>query len=381
MSKNKVILIVVSVLAVVAVVAGGILWSLKPVTVQERLESSNTYQALDTILSVDGKKPVSLIIAPAEKQWWDTLLDFNSNVEVDGVDFESVSNGANYVAYTISQGKDFEQQGDFGLGTTFIFYSTDELATDAGTRLSNVSYFVKDNVLAFITPGAFSDVDYDFATFYQSETEVNLEDLNLNGQAIMQINFQGFSDAYLDGYPAEKTEVYNNFTSLLGISPESGWVGYSNDGLTWEGQFYNVAVQDVTEPSVVFDYFGEQQLVELTDGSLVPIPTEENDIIIPEEDQTGFIFPRQADLINFMIYETQSDAGGRLTNLETGEAIDEAEVLTDGSLLRLKINVVPWLTIMLDENSSSILSPFEYVEVAVNEADGTSTIVFTPNSE
>lgn len=377
--KTKTIIIIVSIIAVVGIVIGGLLWMLRPVTIQDRLESSSTYKTIESIVKVDEREPVSVVIAEATQDWWNILLKYNSNPELPNVNFSNLTENAQFIAYTASQGADYDSAGDLALGTTFIFYTNEQAAADAAVNLTGVSYTVKENVIAFIKPGAFSDVDYNFVDFYQVEQELLLEDLNLNGRAIMQINFQGFTEAYTEGYPEERTEVFKNFSALMGITPESGWVGYSTDGLTWSGQFYGLDIETVTAPSTVFDYFNQQQLIELKDGTLVPMP-QEGDPIIPEEDQTGFIFPRQSNLFFFMVYETANDSGGQLINPTTNEVLEEAEVLTDGNLLRVKMDIVPWLTIMLDDSTSSIVSPFSTVELIVSDLEGRSTIIFEPNS-
>lgn len=374
----KVIVVAVSVLAVVGIIISLIFWSMRPATVQDRLESSRTYQSIESIISVDDKEPVSLIIAPGESKWWDILLSYNNNEELENLDFSPLSPGLNYVAYSASQGKDFKSKGDLGLGTTFLFYSTALAAEEAASKITGASFNVKDNVVAFITPGAFSDVDYSFDSFYQEDAEVALDDLGLDGRAIMQINSQGFSETYTNDYPEAQTEVYRNFTALMGVTPETSWVGYSEDGLSWSGKFYNIELRDVTQPTALFDYFNQQQLIKLNDGSLVPIPTDGE--IIPEFDQSGVVIPRQAILSSFMVYETAEEAGGALVSPETGEVVEEAEILTDGNLLRIKVNIVPWLTIMLEDNTSSILSSFSTMEVIVSDFDGSSTIVFERNS-
>jgi len=373
MSKKTIILSSIAVFVVAVLVAGYFLF-LAPKTQQQKLEESTTYEMITGMTSVNGIEPASTVVAPASQKWWDNLLQFSSDDALDEVDYSPLSKNAQYIAFTNSPGDSYQLYASLGMSTTFIVYNTTEDARAAGKTLGDEghSHFVRANMLMFLPEGAQTDLDYAIAQFVNSELVIEDNDLSLDDSAVWQINFADFSKMYTKDKPAEDIKVFETTMALMGISEESGWIGTSTDGLSWEGEIVNPAINELPDPSTVEGYLASQVGFLLKDGT-VGYGDE-----VTEENQTGIIYQRQSLLTSYMLISNNEEVAGSLTNDDTLET-DEGKILPKSEgIFRVETSPNAFFALMMAQSSVYAVTDFSNVVFTLKDTDGTSTIKLTP---
>lgn len=376
--RNRTTLIVLASSLVLMIVAGFITWNMynKSQEPQERLRSSTTYEMLSTVLAKEtAQEPASILVAPAEEKWWDYLTENNMNRQAADIEYATIAQKATYFAYTISSGEDFRGHQMAGLPTTFIVYETTDDAVAASSVLNNdgVLNFVRGNMLLLLVPGALTDVDYSLNQFVRSEQVITAEDIDLNGEAILMMNFSEFQNVYPQGWDnGTFVETFKQAFAMAGVQPEgSGWAGSSADGLTWQGRLFGFVPQSelLTDPTSLHRFLETTTEYTLPDGT---VTTE------PPEEFSGVITARQASARSTFNVATADAVSVGMTDFETGTLM-EVETLRErgtSDLLEVTVNVNEWLGYMEGYNTAVYILPVELAVFTLHDAGGNSTLQF-----
>jgi len=377
MSRNKAFLLGgIAIIVITAIVVTVALLS-KPKTGNDKLENSNTVSMVSDAVTVGSIQPGSLVVAPATDKWWESLLSFTDNEVVSSIDYNAISKDAKYVAYTNSAGVQYANLGSLGLSTTFLVYSSEKAAQEAQEALGGeIASVVKANLLIIVPNGAYSDVDYDLTKKIEKDVSLNEDDLDLQGRALWQIDFDDFKTAYTRDRDALDIEVYENTLKNIGITDGSKWVGYSSDGLDWKGNFIlkDNAELKLAKPSDTINYLNNQVAFLKQDGSYAYGLNS----VVPEDEQTGIIEPRQSVVTSYMRVSDNSETAGGFLNEETGK-LDPSKPIKKGDGI-YQVEIIPneWLAFMMNENTSYPYTQYSKITLTITDLDGSSTIKLEP---
>jgi hypothetical protein len=377
-TKNKIIFFGgIATLVIVALIVTLLAVHKSQPTALEKVDKSQTYSQVEKAVTVSNIKPGSVVVAPADEKWWKTLLEFSSNNDLANVDFNKVSKGATYVAYSNSNGIQYAATDTLGLSTTFVAYDTEKAATEAYKAIMDTTPVVaKGNLLLFVPQGAFSDIDYSLKT-NKDKIKITLDtsDIDLNGQAVWRIDFDDFSKTYTQNKEALDIEVYNTTLKMLGITKGTEWMGYSKDGLNWSGKFYTKDNEHkFSSPNKIITYLNNQIAFLKQDGSYAYGMNN----AIPEDEQTGVILPRQSIVTSYMrISDNKSSAGGIL-NKESGKVVKGEALPKNEGIYQVEIEPNSWLSFMMNADTSSQYTKFSKMTLTMTDDKGNSKIALEP---
>lgn len=373
--KNKRPFILWAAVGLVVVLIAGFLTFilLKPSETQQNV-SSKTFEMVTGAVTVNKVKPASIVVTPATQDWWNKLANFTSNSEIAKVDYNALKDGAVYNAFTTSKGKKFKGYSSFGLPTTFIVYSDAKKAEAANAKVdASIDHVLAGNMLLFLPTGAFSDVDYALAQ-YKDAVKLNASDLNLDNQAMWQINVKEFNSIYLQGRKKEDVKTYNEFLTKIGVNEDTGWVGYSKDGLSWDGNVVNGSLASAVSLRDLNAFLSAQIAYLKTDGSL----TYGQDVP-PENEQSGIVYPRQSMLTNCcMIVSNNSETIGELLPDNSSDKITGKPLAKSEGVYQVQIYSNKFLALMMGDTTAYPVWGFDKVTFTVKDASGKSNITLTP---
>lgn len=373
--KKKLTLIIGVAIGLVVVLVAGFLtfMLLKPSTTQQNV-NSKTFEMVTGAVTVDKVKPASIVLTPATQEWWNKLTNFTSNIEIAKVDFNSLKDGAVYNAFTVSKGKKFKNYSSFGLPTTFIVYSDVKKAEAASAKVdATIDHVQAGNMLLFLPAGAFSDVDYAL-TQYKDATKVTGSDLNLNGKAMWQISVKEFNSIYLQGRKQEDIQTYNQFLSKIGVTENTGWVGYSKDGLSWDGNVVNGNLGAAVSLKDLNAFLSQQVAYLKTDGTLAY-----GQNVPPENEQSGIIYPRQSILSNCcMIISNNSETIGELLPDNSKDKITGKPLTKTEGIYQVQAYSNKFLALMMGDTTAYPVWGFDKVTFTLQDISGKSNITLTP---
>lgn len=377
-TKNKVIFFGgIAALVVIVLVITLVSVTNKQPTALEKVEKSETYSQVKNAVTVSNIKPGSVVVAPANEKWWNSLLEFSNNADLKKIDFEKISKDATYVAYSNSNGIQYAATDTLGLSTTFVAYTTEKAAAGAYKALMNTTpVAVKGNLLLFIPEGAFSDIDYSLkANKDKIKIKLDTSDIDLNGQAVWRIDFDDFAKTYTQDKEALDIEVYNNTLKMLGVTKGTEWLGYSKDGLNWSGKFYT---QDneykLSSPNKVITYLNNQIAFLKQDGSYAYGMNN----AIPEDEQTGVILPRQSIVTSYMRISDNKSSSGGILDKESGKVIKGKALPKSEGIYQVEIEPNSWLSFMMNADTSSDYTKFSKMTLTITDEKGNSKIALEP---
>lgn len=376
--KAKLAILITAVILVIAIVVTVIITLPKNDNSKlETLKKATTYSEISKAVTVSNIKPGSVVIAPATDKWWKSLKQFSSNTDLEKVDFNKVSKGATYVAYSNSNGIQYAATDTLGLSTTFVAYGTEKAATEASKALGETLPVVaKGNLLLFIPQGAFSDVDYSLKENKDKiKIKLDTSDIDLNGQAVWRIDFDDFAKTYTQDKNALDIDVYNTTLKMLGVTKGTEWLGYSKDGLNWSGKFYT---QDneykLSSPNKIITYLNNQIAFLKQDGSYAYGMNN----TIPEDEQTGVILPRQSIVTSYMRISDNKSSSGGILDKESGKVIKGKALPKSEGIYQVEIEPNSWLSFMMNADTSSDYTKFSKMTLTITDEKGNSKIALEP---
>lgn len=373
--KQKTMIAVISSVVVVAVIATCLAVSLFAKTPTEENFESKTYTAVTDAVTVNGTPPSSTVLAPATKEWWDNLLKFSSDTDLNALDFDTIKTNASYVAYTVSSGTQYKSVDAIGVPTMFVVYKTAEAARLAGTTAgAEYSHFVRGNLLLFVPHGAFTDLDYSLTQYDKARETIDSNDLNLNNQAMWQINVSEFNKIISENKKEDvDVKTYAKTLEKMGITKDTEWVGYSSDGLNWEGTISGLDNIKVETPKQIEAYLANQMGYLKTDGTTVygDAPSE--------SEQSGILVPRQSRVISCcMIISNNDESAGSLLNFTTNESVSGEALPKKEGIFQIEAYSNTWFALMLGQDTAYPVSKFDKVTFTVKDTRGNSTISLEP---
>lgn len=374
-------IIIIAITTVIVLVAGLLTWFIvgsnqKP-KIEEEFYNSQVGSSLDEITTVDGNKSATMMVAPATEKWWLTLLGYSTNVDLFDVPFSDISDGATYVAYSNSQGKEYVNYAVLGMPTSYIVYEDEAKAKAASEKLYNLSKFTFEqagNFIIFNNIGAFSDVDFSLNEFKKQKDFVSDSNLIVEDKALVIFNVGDFSKMYKNYLDDYDKDTYDTLLAMFGATEETYWTGTSSDGLTWKGQFSNLQLDKTESPVTISKFLMEKSYFLSKDGEILP-GSEATD-----SNQAGTIFSRQSTLMS----------SGTLTIKSRHEAVDYTEEKETGigtpltekePIYQIKADLNKLLSNLGSFELEFLFTSFKTVQVDITGVNGESTITFTPLSE
>lgn len=367
--KNKVITVCASSALLAGLIAGGI-----AIVVANSQQTYTPQDAISAMLTVDGVKPASIIVAPASESWWKVLLDSNPNVQLDNVKYNEISTGAKFISSAMSNGKQYSGFQAVGVPTTFIAYSTAEEATAASSLLdtTTVPHIAQGNFLLFLADGAYSDVDYALNAYKNvAKDNATMTSITSGNKASWTFNFADFATTFTKDLSDSDKKVYTKIMSDMGVTKDTTWSGTSTDGLVWKGSFANFKESSVAKPADIMSYLSS--LVTYTNSAGEPTqkyPDQEGDEI-----QTGFQDLHQAMIGSCCMIVSNTDSTGG--TLIVGSELEKGKPLGNKGIFEVKIAPNSWLGI-LSNRTSYEFTGYQSVDVLVTDKSGASTITFVP---
>lgn len=367
--KKKVITVCASSALLAGIIAGGVAISIA--------NSQKTYtpqDAVSAMLTVDGVKPASIIVAPASETWWKVLLNSNPNVQLENVKYNEISKGAQYISSAMSNGKQYTGFQAVGVPTTFIAYSTTEEAQAASTLLDAVSipHITSGNFLLFLVEGAYSDVDYALDAYNNvAKDNATMKSITSGNKASWTFNFADFATTFTKGLSDNDKEVYTKLMSEMGVTKDTTWAGTSTDGLVWKGSFSNLKEGNIAKPADIMTYLSTL----ITFTNLAGEPTQKYQDQEGDEIQTGLQDLHQAMIGSccMIISNTDSTAG----TIINGAELEKGKELGNKGILEVKIAPNPWLGI-LSNRTAYEFTGYKTVDILLTDKNGSSTITFVP---
>ena len=375
--KNKVIAITASSALVAGIIAGGVALSI--------VSNQKTYapqDAISAMLTIDGVKPASIMVAPATDTWWNALLTASPNQSLDSVKFSDISSGAQYVATSMSKGKQYVNASSVGVPTTFVIYNTPaeaeaayqkiilaNMPTNAEVIDSSTKLYptVSGNFLLFIPEGSFSDVDYALNA-YKTVAGDNAKMKTLsNKQATWTLDFEDFATILNGDSSKESKKVYTDLVSQLGIGKDTTWSGTSTDGLTWEGSFQNYQAANVSTPAEIATFLNS--LITYNPGQLE----------LSDKPETGYDIPitdiNQAIIGSCCMIVSNSDS--TVGSIIDGTGSIKGAPLGNKGFLEVEIAPNTWMGIIAKRTAYEFTG-FKTMTVLVKDKNGASTITLSP---
>lgn len=340
---------------------------------------------ISDITTVEDYKPGSVVIAPATKQWWQNLVIFTPVQNLSALDFDAIDEGAKYIAFTTSKGKQFTNYSAIGTPTTFVIYETEEQAKKALEYVQPYYPSISDkNVLLFAPHGAYADVDYALTQFEKTKTKNStnpMEDIDFNGEAVWTFYFKDYFNILM----ADASDVNKKFMldtlAKLGFSEETVWTGTSKDGLKWEGQFTSFNSGNVKTPIEVmsgfYEYLDKDGNVIDTE-KVVKEKIDSNDVADGFVDIGGTLREQSSITGCCMAVSTSEEAAGGILGIDN-VFVEAAKIKKDSGLYKLVILASPWQAAMRgDINSTYPFAGYNQVDILVKNKDGKATVVLTP---
>jgi hypothetical protein len=366
---------IISTVVIIAIVATCLIVSFFAKSPTEENFESKTYTAVTDAVTVNGTPPSSTILAPATKEWWGNLLKFSSDTTLDGLDFDTIKDNASYVSYTVSSGTQYKSVDAIGVPTMFVVYKDSEAARKAGiTAGSEYSHFVRGNLLLFIPHGAFTDLDYSLTQYDKAKETIDSNDLNLDNQAMWQINVSEFNKIISENKKEDvDVETYAKTLEKMGITKDTEWVGYSTDGLNWEGTVSGLDNSKVETPKQIEAFLANQMGYLKTDGTTVygEAPAE--------KEQSGILVPRQSRILGCcMVISNNDESAGVLLNLATNESTSGEALPKKEGIFQIEAYSNTWFALMLGQDTAYPVSKFDKVTFTVKDTRGNSTISLEP---
>lgn len=367
------IIIAIAVVAVlVAVITFFAVKNSQPETVEDKISKSTVGTDISEVTTVNGEPAASIVVAPPSQKWWDTLLGYSTNPTLKDLNFDDYDEGADYVAFTMSPGNNFQSQGVLGLPTTFIVYENEDAATKIADFINSkggLGFQQVGNMILFIQDGAYSDVNYAVDQFDNTKDRTDNADLELNDTAFMAFNFKSFTSLYAAGLNDNDSETVDTTLALLGMTNQTVWSGTSKDGLTWDGTFSNTDFKQPNTPTSIRDYLSGRSYYLDVDGS-VKLTSEATDT-----NQTGVQYPAQSILISSggMSVRSNKEAVG----VDAEGAPIKALPASEG-LYQVSVDLNRWLTVMRSGDVVYSYTGFQTLTATVKDATGKSTIVLEP---
>jgi hypothetical protein len=367
------IIIAIAVVAVlVAVITFFAVKNNQPETIEDKISKSTVGTDISEVTTVNGEPAASIVVAPPSQKWWDTLLGYSTNPTLKDLNFDDYDENADYVAFTMSPGNNFQSQGVLGLPTTFIVYENEDSATKVADFINSrggLGFQQVGNMILFIQDGAYSDVNYAVDQFDNTKDRTDNADLELNDTAFMAFNFKSFTSLYAAGLNDNDSETVDTTLALLGMTNQTVWSGTSKDGLTWDGTFSNTDFKQPNTPTSIRDYLSGRSYYLDVDGS-VKLTSEATDT-----NQTGVQYPAQSILISSggMSVRSNEEAVGVDAEGTPIKALPASE-----GLYQVSVDLNRWLTVMRSGDVVYSYTGFQTLTATVKDATGKSTIVLEP---
>lgn len=247
MSKNKWFIIGAALVIVVltAVVTFFIVKDNAVPQVTKEVEKYEVTRELNTFLTQNDTPPSSMMISPATQKWWDYHAEYNQFfVKVAHLNFKDFSEGAKYVATTVSMGEGYENSASVGLNSMFIMYENNEAAAEAHAKIpESIPRLLHKNMILFAAQGNIVDLNYTYDEFDDSKTFLDDEDIIVDDKSVWLFSFKEFMQSQQVGTnDSEKERMKDVLKALLNTDSNTfdfQWVATSADGLKWDGQLYN----------------------------------------------------------------------------------------------------------------------------------------------
>jgi hypothetical protein len=331
--------------------------------------------AIDMFTTIDEVPPASVMIAPASNTWWNNLLQYSSDRNLDNVNYDSISAGAENIAYSVSKGSEYKSVSALGVSTTYIIYDTVANVEKAAKVMdaANIQYYVHENVLIFIPEGAFSDIDYTLSSLKDKETNL-IRPMNIR-EAQWTINFGNFEELYTANFANPKDVLtFEDFVKSLGLSNTSTWEGTSKDGLTWVGKFNNVNVNAIGTPDEVIsaltapDAAQKEKMQELIDAG--PEPVDGGEYSLPLAPKIQRMLPSCC----FNISDNETSVGAYFLN---GEQVQPVVLDEKDGILRITFLINDVVALLSGNTASYPVSNFGLMTITVLDTSGNSEITFT----
>lgn len=353
-------------------------------SVKNSLDNKVTPQSyLEDITTIDNVQPGSLALAPATAEWWHSLLIFTPNRSLDALDFNTISKGAKYVAFTTSKGSTFGAVDAIGTPSSFIIYNTEADAQAAWEIVKPYYPSITDkNVLLFAANGAYADIDYALIQFEKTKSKNStnkMEDINLHGKALWTLSVEDYTNILMkDSTKLDKDFMTETLTSL-GFTKNTVWSGTSNDGLVWEGSFSNFDGNAVKTPTELSNMFFAS-----IDAEGKPVPTPTIDPNLESGIDVAIDGTRRKQSLLWgccMAMATETEAVGGITDINDKTnmiaKLDKGQGFYD-----LKILSSPWQASMRgDINTSYPFAGYNEMDIFVKDKSGKATITLIPYPE
>lgn len=334
--------------------------------------------AIEIFTTVDGVPPASVMIAPASDKWWNNVLQYTSNRNLDNVKYGSIANGAKNIAYSTSKGGQYKSIGALGVPTTYVIYDTVDNASAAEKLMTaaGIQTYLYENVLVFITEGAFSDVDYTLASLKDKETNT-IKPINLS-EAKWTINFGNFKELYSATFAKpEDVLTFEAFTSSLGISNDTTWEGTSSDGLTWNGKVNNFNAGSVKTPQEIISLITSptQKQLDKMKELTAKGTTKENEV---SEDS----FPLSSRVQRMLpsccmnISNTETSLGSYIWD---GVGVEGKKL--DSGVFQMTFLINDFIALLAGNTAAYPISNFGLVQITLTDMNGSTKVVFTPAPE
>lgn len=373
MSKKKLTIIIASLVVLVLAVTGGVFFFLSQNNnAQERLQSSSTGKQIIATLDAAEHAPSTITVAPASQKWWDILTKtLPQNQQLEQLTYDKVSNNATYLATSISGGGMYSDYYKFGMNTMMVIYEThaDVLVT-AETMPLGVPYFVSGNLLILPPKEAFADVDYVLTALDNTAEVITHNDLKLEDKALMSVDLHSLilnTAKSVEGI--SEAQFIRDFGTLFGLQENSGWVGTSTDGVTWEGSFYNLTrLPSITE---IAEYYNDAARMILVDGREIRPEELEN-----EEDYSGFVDPHQGYALQVFSVRTNHVAIGANTYDLSYPGENPGPLPVEEGVYQIVMNPNPFISYMKDMKMTYPFTNVELMTITLLDETGTSVIVF-----
>lgn len=373
--KQKIVFIATSIIVILAVLTSILIISTFSKAPTENNLTSKTYTAVTDAVTIGKTPPSSVIIAPANKEWWAKLQAFSYEKKLSDLEFSTISKNASSIAYTISSGAQYKDVNALGIPTMFVVYKDSESAAAAGRIVGvNYSHFVRGNLLLFIPTGAYTDVDYSLTQYDKAKETIDSDDLTLNNKAMWQINVSEFNKI-LSRDKKEDVDIttYAETLKKMGITKDTGWVGYSSDGLNWNGKVTGLDSSAAESPSKIEAYLASQIGYLKNDGTTVygkaPSPSEQSGIIINRQNRV---------LTCCMIISDNEETVGSLLDSSTSKFIKGKILSKDEGIFQVQAYSNTWFALMIGQDTAHPVSGFDKVTFTIKDTAGNSTISLEP---
>lgn len=341
MTKRKLVIVISSVVAALAVVAGGIFFGIASNTPSHPAVKQTTFKEITGLLTSKNEiPPSSMIVTPATQEWWDTMFPFRGSVQYERVSFTALEPDAMNMIFSNSSAASYEAFDVFQVPTVTFVYKDEKAAERAyNALLSNSDYagitLVK-NLLVLHPEASYAENELTLGALKNGLSASDLEAWGVEGdKAYWYLNLTAFVDTYeltIEG--KEDKAIFGELASQLGIGDNTYWVGSSKDAAEWDGKFYGLDIRNFS-PAGLNTYLAKQALALQTDGSWVRNGTDLGSY-------SGIVDSAQSALQEFSAFATKDNAVGSVSVYDNPDLVQLKPLAKDGKYVA---------EVMLDPNA------------------------------